>query len=106
MFNPFGPFGRSSPTHCFKWDFSQTVSGKISQKWTKWGKHSQIENACGIFLPMGKIIRMGRKSHHLMERVYAHLSKNGSRKSGFLADPELTVILLLIMLLTHICYTL
>jgi hypothetical protein len=56
MFNPFGPFGRNSPTHCFKWGFSQTVSGKISSKWTKWGKHSQIENACGNFLPMGKII--------------------------------------------------
>jgi hypothetical protein len=25
-----------------------------------------------------------------MERVYAHLSKNGCRKSGFLADPNLT----------------
>jgi hypothetical protein len=25
-----------------------------------------------------------------MERVYAHLSKNGCRKSGFLADPDLT----------------
>jgi hypothetical protein len=36
---------------------------------------------------------MGRKSHHLMERVYAHLSKNGCRKSGLLADPELTVTL-------------
>jgi hypothetical protein len=36
---------------------------------------------------------MGRKSHHLMERVYAHLSKNGCQKSGFLADPELTVTL-------------
>ena len=34
---------------------------------------------------------MGRKSHHLMERVYAHLSKNGCRKFGLLADPELTV---------------
>jgi hypothetical protein len=33
---------------------------------------------------------MGRKSNHLMERVYAHLSKNGWRKSGFLADPALT----------------
>jgi hypothetical protein len=33
---------------------------------------------------------MGRKSNHLMERVYAHLSKNGCRKSGFLADPDLT----------------
>jgi hypothetical protein len=30
------------------------------------------------------------KSNHLMERVYAHLSKNGCRKSGFLADPDLT----------------
>jgi hypothetical protein len=56
MFNPFDPFGRNSPTHCFKWGFSQTVSGKISPKWTKWEKHSQIENACGVFLPMGKII--------------------------------------------------
>jgi hypothetical protein len=37
---------------------------------------------------------MGRKSHHLMERVYAHLSKNGCRKSGLLADPELTITLL------------
>jgi hypothetical protein len=37
---------------------------------------------------------MGRKSHHVMERVYAHLSKNGCRKSGLLADPELNVILL------------
>jgi hypothetical protein len=43
--------------------------------------------------PFGKL-RMGRKSHHLMERVYAHLSKNGCRKSGLLADPELTVTLL------------
>jgi hypothetical protein len=25
-----------------------------------------------------------------MERVYAHLSKNGCLKSGFLADPDLT----------------
>jgi hypothetical protein len=33
---------------------------------------------------------MGRQSNHLMERVYAHLSKNGCRKSGFLADPDLT----------------
>jgi hypothetical protein len=33
---------------------------------------------------------MGRKSNHLMERVYADLSKNGCRKSGFLADPDLT----------------
>jgi hypothetical protein len=33
---------------------------------------------------------MDRKSNHLMERVYAHLSKNGCRKSGFLADPDLT----------------
>jgi hypothetical protein len=33
---------------------------------------------------------MGRKSNHLIERVYAHLSKNGCRKSGFLADPDLT----------------
>jgi hypothetical protein len=33
---------------------------------------------------------MGRKSNHLMERVYAHLSKNGCRKSGFLANPYLT----------------
>jgi hypothetical protein len=32
---------------------------------------------------------MGRKSNHLMERVYAHLSKNGCRKSGLLADPDL-----------------
>jgi hypothetical protein len=30
MFPPFGPFGRNSPTHCFKWGFSQTVSWKIS----------------------------------------------------------------------------
>ena len=29
-----------------------------------------------------------------MERVYAHLSKNGCRKSGLLADPELNVTLL------------
>jgi hypothetical protein len=33
---------------------------------------------------------MGRKSNHLMESVYAHLSKNGCQKSGFLADPDLT----------------
>jgi hypothetical protein len=33
---------------------------------------------------------MGRKSHHLMESVYVHLSKNGFRKSELLADPELT----------------
>ena len=43
-------------------------------------------------VPFGKF-SMGRKSHHLMERVYAHLSKNGCRKSGLLADPELTVTL-------------
>jgi hypothetical protein len=30
------------------------MSGRISPKWTKWGKHSQIENACGIFSPYGK----------------------------------------------------
>jgi hypothetical protein len=39
---------------------------------------------------------MGRKSNHLMERVYAHLSKNGCRKSGFLADPDLTGTLLVL----------
>jgi hypothetical protein len=33
---------------------------------------------------------MSRKSNHLIEKVYAHLSKNGWRKSGFLADPALT----------------
>jgi hypothetical protein len=33
---------------------------------------------------------MGRKSDQLMERVYAHLSKNGCQKSGFLANPNLT----------------
>jgi hypothetical protein len=27
----------------------ETVSGRISPKW---GKHSQIEHACGIFSPM------------------------------------------------------
>jgi hypothetical protein len=32
-----------------------------------------------------------------MERVYAHLSKNGCRKSGLLADPELTVTLFLVV---------
>ena len=32
----------------------------------------------------------GQKIQHLMERVYAHLSTNGCRKSGFLADPDLT----------------
>jgi hypothetical protein len=37
----------------------------------------------------------GRKSNHFMERVYAHLSKNGWRKSGLLADPGLTDTLLL-----------
>jgi hypothetical protein len=37
---------------CFKWGFSQTVSGKISPKWTKWGKHSQNEHAYGIFSPI------------------------------------------------------
>jgi hypothetical protein len=37
---------------------------------------------------------MGRKSNHLMERVYAHLSKNGCLMSGLLADPELTDTLL------------
>jgi hypothetical protein len=31
---------------------------------------------------------MGRKFNHLMERVYAHLSKNGCGKPGLLADPE------------------
>jgi hypothetical protein len=31
-----------------------------------------------------------------MERVYAHLSKNGCPKSGFLADPDLTGTVLLI----------
>jgi hypothetical protein len=46
MFHPFGPFGRNSPSHCFKWGFSQTVSGKISPKW---GKHYQIEHTYGIF---------------------------------------------------------
>jgi hypothetical protein len=38
---------------------------------------------------------MGRKSNHLMERVYAHLSKNGCRKSRLLADPDLTDTLLI-----------
>jgi hypothetical protein len=38
-------------------------------------------------VPFGKF-RMGRKSHHLMERIYAHLSKIGCRKSRLLADPD------------------
>jgi hypothetical protein len=45
-------------------------------------------------VPFGKF-PMDRKSHHLMERVYTHLSINGCRKSGALADPELTVTLFL-----------
>jgi hypothetical protein len=40
--------------------------------------------------------RMGRKSNLLIERVYAHLSKNGWRKSGLLADPDLTDTLLVV----------
>jgi hypothetical protein len=40
-------------------------------------------------VPFGKF-RMVRKSNHLMERVYAHLSKNGCRKSGLLANQDLT----------------
>jgi hypothetical protein len=32
-----------------------------------------------------------------MERVYAHLSKHGCRNSGFLADPDLTGTVLIIM---------
>jgi hypothetical protein len=54
--NPSG-IDKESHKHCFphlgeifKWGFSQTASGKI---WTKWGKHSHIENACGILSPMG-----------------------------------------------------
>jgi hypothetical protein len=42
--------------------------------------------------------RMGRKSNHLMERVYAHLSKNGWRKSGLLADPDLNDTLLYVII--------
>jgi hypothetical protein len=37
----------------------ETVSGRISPKWTKWGKHSQIEHACGIFFSPY------RKSNHI-----------------------------------------
>jgi hypothetical protein len=30
----------------------ETLSMRISPNWTKWGKHSQIEHACGIFSPI------------------------------------------------------
>jgi hypothetical protein len=49
MFNPFGTFGRNSPTHCFKWGFSQLVSGKISPKWTKWGNILKSKMLVGFF---------------------------------------------------------
>jgi hypothetical protein len=49
-FTEFTPINNT----CFKWGFSETVSGKISPKWTKWGKHPQIKHACGIFSPYGK----------------------------------------------------
>jgi hypothetical protein len=49
MFPPLGPFGRNFPTHCLGETPFETVSGKISRKWIKCGKHSQIELACGIF---------------------------------------------------------
>jgi hypothetical protein len=54
MFPPFGPFWRIFSTHCLRKTLFETVSGRISSKWTKWIKHSPIENPCGIFLPYGK----------------------------------------------------
>jgi hypothetical protein len=38
-----------SPTHCLGETPFETVSGRISPRWAKWGKHSQIEHGCGIF---------------------------------------------------------
>jgi hypothetical protein len=53
MFPPFGPFERNFPTYCLGETPVETVSGRISPKW---GKHSQIENACGIFSSVGFFI--------------------------------------------------
>jgi hypothetical protein len=41
----------------------ETVSGKMSPKWTKWGKHSKFEHARGIFSPIIKNNPIGFFSH-------------------------------------------
>jgi hypothetical protein len=45
-------------------------------------KRDILKTTTSTGVPFGKF-STGRKSHHLMERVYAHLSKNGCRKFGF-----------------------
>jgi hypothetical protein len=54
MFPPFGPFWRNFPTRCLRETPFKRVSGGNSSKWTKWIKHSPIENSCGIFSPYAK----------------------------------------------------
>jgi hypothetical protein len=56
-------------------------------------KRDILKTTTSTGVPFGKF-RMGGKSNHLIERVYSHLSKNGWRKSGLLADPELNDTLL------------
>jgi hypothetical protein len=82
----------------FGWDRKKTQSPVSQQVWhdkdpsllrfyvLKW---DILKTTTTTGVPIGKF-RMGRKSNYLMERVYAHLSKNSCRKSGLLADPELT----------------
>jgi hypothetical protein len=70
---PFGPFSRSFPSHCLRETPFERVSGGICSKWTKWIKHSPIENSCGIFSPYGKINPVG-----FFPRGIFHGTANGS----------------------------
>jgi hypothetical protein len=49
------------------------MSWRISSKWTKWIKHSPIENSCQIFSPYGKNNPVGFFSHGI-----CHGTANGS----------------------------
>jgi hypothetical protein len=53
----------------------ETESGRIFPKWTKWGKHSQIENDCGFFSPYGKNNPIGFFSRGIFHGT-ANRSKN------------------------------
>jgi hypothetical protein len=79
----FPPFGRNSPTHCFKWGFSPTVSGRISPKWTKWGKFNipKLNMLKGYFLPYGKNYPIGFFSRGIFHGTANRSEKMCDKKS-------------------------
>jgi hypothetical protein len=67
MFPPFGPFGRNSPTYCLGENPFETVSGRISPKWTKWGNIPKSKLLVEFFLPMGNVIYINNECQWLDE---------------------------------------